>query len=107
MNYFNTNVDLNILPLGSYDMLIGKNCLGKHRVMLNCFDKTFTCIDDTGNTIKVKGIPRKFMIRDIYALQMKRLVCKGCKVFVVFIIDDKNNDNKIKIEDIAMLKDFE
>ena len=62
MNYLNMHVDMNILPLGSYDMLIGMDWLEKHRVILNCYDKTFTCIDDTGNTIKVKGIPRKVMI---------------------------------------------
>ena len=38
---------LNVLPLGSYDLLIGMDWLEKHRVMVNCFDKTFTCIDDT------------------------------------------------------------
>ena len=42
MNDFNTHVDLNILPLGSYDMLIGMDWLEKHRVILNCVDKTFT-----------------------------------------------------------------
>ena len=40
MNDFNMHADLNILPLGSYDMLIGMDGLEKHRVMLNCFDKT-------------------------------------------------------------------
>ena len=31
----------------------------EHKVLLNYFDKTFTCIDNNGNIIKVKGIPRK------------------------------------------------
>ena len=39
MNDFNTNVDLNILPLGSYDMLIGMVWLEKHIVMLNVMTK--------------------------------------------------------------------
>ena len=56
----------------------------KQSVMVIFFNKTFTCIDDTGNTIKQKGIPRKFMIREIYSLQMKRLVRKGYKVFVFY-----------------------
>ena len=63
MNELNTHVDLNILPLGSYDLLIGMESIKKHRVMLNCYDKTFTCMDDNGNTIKVKGIPRKVTIK--------------------------------------------
>ena len=43
-----------------------------HKALLNYFDKTFTCIDNNGNNVKVKGIPRKVTIREIYALQMKR-----------------------------------
>ena len=38
---------------------------------------------------------------------MKILVHKGCKVFVVYVMDDKNNENKIKIEDILILNKFE
>ena len=58
-------------------------------MLLNCFDKTFTCIDNNGNSIKVKGIPRKVTIREIFSLQMKRSVRKGCKVFIVYIMNDK------------------
>ena len=106
MNYFITHVDLNIIPLGSYDLLIGIDWIEKHRVMLNCFDKTFTCIDDTGNTIKVKGTLRKVTIKEISALQMKISVCKGCKVFVFYVVDDKDNENKFKIEYIPIFKGF-
>ena len=106
MNEFNTDVHLKILPLHSYYMLIGMDWLEKHRLMLNCFHKTFTCIDDTGNNIKVKGIPRKVMIKYISSLQMKRSIQNGCKVFVVYVMDDKDNDNKLKIEYIPILKDF-
>ena len=63
-------------------MLIGMDWLEKYWVMLNYFEKTFTCTNDIGNMIKVKGVPRKVMIRDIFSLQMKIYVCKGCKVFL-------------------------
>ena len=74
--------------------------------MSNCYDKIFTSMDYTGNTIKVKRILRKVTIREISSLQMKIFVCKGCKVFVVYVMDDKDNDNKLKIEDIPILKYF-
>ena len=41
MDQFETSMKLNALPLGSYDMLIGMDWLEQHRVVLNCFDKTF------------------------------------------------------------------
>ena len=37
-----TMINLNILPLGSYDMIIGMDWLEKYRVVLNLFDKKFT-----------------------------------------------------------------
>ena len=63
MNDFITHVNLNILPLGSYYFLTRMDCLEEHKVVLNCFDKTFTCIDENGNNIKVKGIPTKATIK--------------------------------------------
>ena len=107
MNDFITRDDLNILPLGSYDLLIGMDWIEEYKVMLNCFDKTFTCTNDTGNAIKVKGIPRKVTIREISGLQMKISVRKGCEVFVFYVMNDKDNENKLKIEDMLVLKDFE
>ena len=57
--------------------------------MLNRFERTFTCTDDNGNIVKVKGIPRNVTIREISTLQMKRSVRKGCKVFDVYVMEDK------------------
>ena len=76
MNNFITNVNLNIMSLCSYDLLIGMDWIEEHKLMLNCFNKTFTYTDDNGNNIKVKGIPRKVTIREISALQMQRSVWK-------------------------------
>ena len=55
MDQFETFAKLNILPLGSYDILIGMDWLEQHRVVLNCYDKTFTCINNDGKLISVKG----------------------------------------------------
>ena len=88
MDQFETFVKLNVLPLGSYDMLIGMDWLEQHRVVLNFFDKTFNCINNDGELIKVKGIPRKTAIRHIYVLQLKRAIQKGCKAFVVTIFNE-------------------
>ena len=49
----------------------------------------------------------KVTIREIFVLQMKILVRKGCKVFFAYVMDDKDNERKLKIEDIPILKEFE
>jgi hypothetical protein len=43
MNGLNTWADLNIIPLGSYDYLIGMDWLDQHHVILDCHKNTFNC----------------------------------------------------------------
>ena len=74
-------------------MLIGMDWLERHMVVLNCFDKTFTCINNDGKLINVRGIPRKIVVRKIFALQLKRVVRKGCKDYEVTVIDEENINN--------------
>ena len=88
MNDFKTTVKLNVPPLGSYDLLIGMDWLEQHKVVLNYFDKTFTCVNNNEQPVTVKGIPRKTVIRQISALQLKRAVRKGCKAYAVSITDE-------------------
>jgi hypothetical protein len=45
MNGLNTKVDLNILPLGSYDYIIGMDWLDQHHALLDCHNKEFTYLD--------------------------------------------------------------
>ena len=77
-------------------------------MILDCYDKTFTCINNDGKSISVKGIPRKTTVRQIFALQLKRAVRKGCKAYAVTITNEENlnNTNKLKLEDIPILKEY-
>ena len=85
LNGFPTKVNLNILPLGSYDIFIGMDWLEQHHVMLDFLHKSILCIDSQGNQVKVQGIPKKVSVRKIYALQAKKCVRKGYKMFSVNI----------------------
>ena len=58
MSQFKTQVKLNVLLLGSYDVLIVMDWPKRHQVILKCFQKTFACLSDKGERIAVKGIPR-------------------------------------------------
>jgi hypothetical protein len=49
MNGLNTSVDLKIIPLVSYDFLIGMDWLDQHHAILDCYNKEFTCLDEEGN----------------------------------------------------------
>ena len=43
LNGFPTRVNLNILPLGSYDILISMDWLEQHHVILFCLHKSIFC----------------------------------------------------------------
>jgi hypothetical protein len=58
MNELRTQIDLNILPLGSYDVLIGMDGLEKFKVVLDCYNKSFTCVHERGSIINIKGLSR-------------------------------------------------
>jgi len=48
LNDIKTIIDLNIIPLGSYDILIRMGSLDHHHAMLDCHNKTFTCLTEEG-----------------------------------------------------------
>ncbi len=48
MNGLNIVANLNIIPLGSYHVLIGMDWLESHHAKLDCYSKTFTCLDEEG-----------------------------------------------------------
>jgi hypothetical protein len=65
MNGLCTKDELNVLPLGSYDYLIGMDWLDQHHAILDCRNKAFTYLDEEGNRKIVQGIPRAVAIREI------------------------------------------
>ena len=54
MNGLFTCVYLNVLPLGSYDVLIRMDWLEAQKVKLECYNKDFKCLDEEGNSRIVK-----------------------------------------------------
>jgi hypothetical protein len=106
LNGVNTSTDLNIIPLGSYDVLIGMNWLEKHHVVLYCHKKTFTCLDGDGKQRTVKGIPRPISIREISALQLKRCFKKGCQLYATHVEDPVDTKGP-SLEYFLVLQEFE
>ena len=82
--------------------------LEQHRVILNCYDKTFTCLNSDEKPVSVKGIPRKTTVRQSSTLQLKRVVRKGCKAYAVTITNQESltKTDKLKVEDIPVLIEY-
>ena len=80
-----TKVNLNILPLVSYDILINMDQLEQHHIMLNCLQNSILCTYSQGNQVKIQGIPKKVFVTQIFSLPAKKCVRKGCMLFAVNI----------------------
>ena len=83
LNGYETEIHLNILPLGSYDILVGMDQLDKKEEIMNFLDKTVHGIDNEGRVVIVKGKPKTISIRTISALHLKMTTTKGCQVYDV------------------------
>jgi hypothetical protein len=106
MNGLNTKVDVNIIPLGSYDCLIGMDWLEKCHVVLECYNKTITCLDEEGRQGNIQGIPRVVVVRDISTKQLKKRFRKGCHIFASHM-EEATKDKVEIIHYHPVLRDFE
>ena len=48
LNGIPTSAYLNVLPLGSSNMLMGMDWLYLHKTKVDCYDKVIECLDDNG-----------------------------------------------------------
>ena len=47
-----------MIPLGSYDIVLGMDWLGSHRASIDYRKKTIQCKDDQGKDFEIVGIQR-------------------------------------------------
>lgn len=106
MKGLSTKVELNILPLGSYECLIGMDWLDQHHALLDCSNKEFTCLDEEGNRKTVQLIPRAMVVREILAMQLKKCYMKGCQLFTTRV-EEESRDEVSNIGDHTILTEFE
>ena len=105
MNGLITCVDLNVLPLGSYDVLIGMDWLEAHRVKIDCYNNTFECMDEEGNPRVVKDIPKDISMRHISAIQLKKFCRKGFQLYAAHILEPIGDETP-RLEDYKVLQEF-
>ena len=79
--------------------------LMSHRVNIDCYNKTFECMDEEGNPIVVGGIPKVIYVRQISAMQLKKFCRKGYRVYAAHVVEAAQNET-IRLEDYLVLQEF-
>ena len=100
-----TCANLNVMPLCSYDVLIGMDWLEEHSVKLDCYNKTFESLDEEGNLRVVRGIRKVISIRNISAMQLKKFYRKGCRLYATHVLEVAENETPM-LEDFHVLQEF-
>jgi hypothetical protein len=102
----NIRTNMNILPLGSYNMIIGMDWLEQHKEVLDCYTKILSYKDDFGTTRTTQGIPKPVSVRQVSTMQLKKCMRKGCQVYAIQVMNLLEKEDKPKLEDFVVLREF-
>jgi hypothetical protein len=105
MGEVSTQATLNILPLGSYDLLIGIDWLATYKARLECYHKTLECVSEEGRRITLQGIQKPVSVRQISALQVRKYCKKGCPLYAIQVLK-LVEDDKPSLEDHPILREY-
>jgi hypothetical protein len=97
---------MNILPLGSYDMIIGMDWLEQHKVVLDCYTNILSYKDNCGTIRTAQGIPKPIFVRQVSAMQLKKCIRKGCQVYAIQEMNLSEKEDNPKLEDFVVLHEF-
>jgi hypothetical protein len=67
-----TNLNLNILPLESYNIIIGMDWLEKRKEILNFYEKSLIYRDGNNTIRTIQGIRKLILVRRILTMQFKK-----------------------------------
>eukprot|EP00253_Pinus_taeda_P018204 PITA_18204 len=98
--------DLNILPLGSYDILIGMDWLEKHWSLVDCKTKVIYYRDQQGNRKEMQGIKQPVQVRPITANQLIKCIRKRCQVYAIQVGYANSKDKSISLNSIPIIQEF-
>eukprot|EP00253_Pinus_taeda_P021805 PITA_21805 len=98
--------DLNVLPLGSYDILIGMDWLEKHWSLVNCKTKTIYYKDDLGQQQELQGIKHHVQIRPITASQLAKCLKKKCQIYAIQVGYPNQKDKISALDGIPVVQEF-
>lgn len=98
--------DLNVFPLGSYDILIGMDWLEKHWSVVNYKTKTIYYKDDLGKQQGMHEIKHPVQIRHITASQLAKCLRKKCQIYAVQVGYANQKDKTTALDNIPVVQEF-
>jgi hypothetical protein len=101
---FVMKANLYVMILGSYDVVIGMDWLESHEAILNCKMKWLSLVDDEGQRRVIVGRNQGVSLRFISSLQLRKSMCKGCKLYVILALNEKGVAEGL--ENLLVVREF-
>jgi hypothetical protein len=102
----NIKTNLNILPLRSYDVIIGMDWLENHKAVLDCYAKSLKYKEENDITRTTQGIQKSILVRQVTTMQFKKCTRKGCQVYAIQVTNLLEKEDKPNLEEFVSLRDF-
>lgn len=94
---------MNVLPLGSHDILIGIDWLEKHWSLSNCKTKTINYMDEEGKRQEIQGIIRSLKLRLVTTSQLEKCIRKGCHIYAIQVGYTNSKEKFVSLENIPVV----
>ena len=78
-----------------FDMILGMDFLTKYQALINCYKKKVEFQMPTGNKIVFRGEKGSEHYSIVSVLTARRMMRKGCEAFLAYVIDTKNEGQKL------------
>ena len=98
------SVDLMVFPFHEFDLILGMDCLSKHRAIVDCDKKIvlLKCSDLSEETIQ--RIRSESILKVISAMEARCFLRKGCEAFLALILDSKRE--QVNLKNTPVIREF-
>ncbi|XP_012448721.1 uncharacterized protein LOC105771884 [Gossypium raimondii] len=96
--------DLMLLTFREFDVILGMDWFTKHDAVVNCREKWIDLKCQTGEMNIVESSNPKEIVGIILGFSAQRLMQKGNKAFLAYILDTR--DSKLKLEQLPVVNEF-
>ncbi|GJX43105.1 putative nucleotidyltransferase, ribonuclease H, partial [Tanacetum coccineum] len=113
LNFLNHPFNINLMPveMGSFDVIIGMDCLSRYSVVIDCAKK-IVCIPSKSEILIVCGDGcsegHRTRLNVISCTKVQKYLLKGSHVFLAHVTMKKTEDKseEKQLEDVPVVKDF-
>ncbi|GJR63805.1 putative reverse transcriptase domain-containing protein [Tanacetum coccineum] len=96
-------IDLMPIELGTFDVIIGMDCLVKHDAVIVCGEKVVR-IPYRNKTLIVEGDKGVSRLKVISCTKARKYVERGCHLFLSHVTENKSKEKRL--EDVNVIRDF-